>query len=105
MSDPVIIKRYGGVMCMDLLSMMHLITNHHEIYTKLDTMLRFTKPTKITPLVSKIMGNTEQITSASLEWGSQQEETARLKFVEIMALKHCQESWTSEASPASLYWG
>ena len=51
-------------------------------------MLRSTKPTKITPLVSKIMGNSEQITNVAIEWGSQQEETARSKFVEIMALKH-----------------
>ena len=34
------------------------------------------------------MGNSEQITNVALEWGSQQEETARSKFVEIMALKH-----------------
>ena len=60
-------------------------SNHHEIYTKTNTMLRSTKPTKITPLVSKIMGNSDQFTSAALEWGSQQEETARSKFVEIMA--------------------
>ena len=34
------------------------------------------------------MGNSEQITNVALEWGSQQEETARSKFVEIRALKH-----------------
>ena len=34
------------------------------------------------------MGNSEQITNVAIEWGSQQEETAGSKFVEIMALKH-----------------
>lgn len=64
-------------------------SRHHEVYTKVNTVLRAKKVHKTTPLVAKLLGKEKDISHLpALQWGRDNEATARRKFMEVVALKH-----------------
>ena len=57
-------------------------SNHHDIYTKVNTILRAKKVQKTTPLVAKVLGRKKDLSAVpSLKWGREKEDEAKAKFL------------------------
>ena len=64
-------------------------SNHHEIYTKVNTILRSKKTQKTTPLVAKILGKGRDLSHLHpIQWGRESENKAKEKFIQMEFLKH-----------------